>query len=418
MQLPAERRRLGLRIASAVLAGATVVALAPTAMATEPVRTGVEQSSTAPERGLQESLDALLKAGGSSAGLAEVRDHGRAVWRGAAGTGDLDSGTPARADGRFRIGSVTKTFVSTVVLQLVGEGRVELDAPIGRYLPGVVRKGDAITVRQLLNHTSGLFNYTSDPGFFPDPDDEAGIRRWLDEGRWTTHSAQQLVDIANRHEPHFPPGTDWKYSNTNYIVAGMLIEKVTGRKWNEEVERRIIRPLGLRDTSMPTTAGSVPGRHAHGYFKLSSGPVDITKLNPSMAGAAGAGISSAADLTRFNAALLGGRLLGPAQLREMKQTVDAENGTRYGLGLMQMSSACGDFWGHTGGIPGYSTVLIGNADGTRQVALSQNPYDRPADPAAAGRAMLEFLNKAGCGGGGDATAKSAGAFVVQPYALH
>ncbi|WP_256987261.1 serine hydrolase [Streptomyces sp. BR123] len=417
MQLPAERRRLGLRIAATVLAGATVVALAPAAMAAEPVRTGVEQSPAVPDRGLQESLDALLKASGSSAALAEVRDHGRAVWRGAAGTGNLDSGTPARADGRFRIGSVTKTFVSTVVLQLVAEGRVELDAPVGRYLPGVVRNGDTITVRQLLNHTSGLFNYTSEPGFFADPEDEASVRRWLDEGRWTTHSARQLVDIANRHEPYFPPGTDWKYSNTNYIVAGMVIEKVTGRTWNEEVERRIIRPLGLRDTSMPTTAGAVPGRHAHGYFKLPSGrPVDVTKLNPSMAGAAGAGISSAADLTRFNAALLGGKLLGPAQLAEMKQTVDAKNGTRYGLGLVQLPSACGDLWGHTGGIPGYSTVLIGNADGTRQVALSQNPYEDVADQEAAGRAKLEFLTKAGCGD--DVTAKSGRALTVEPHMLN
>ncbi|WP_354643543.1 serine hydrolase domain-containing protein [Kitasatospora camelliae] len=393
-------RRTAVRVAAALLAGTTVLAVAPAAWATgAPVDRPAAAEEARPDgAALRKALDALVSEGGSSAALGEVRDHGRVVWRGAAGTGDLDTGSPARADGRFRIGSVTKTFVSTVVLQLVGEGRVGLDDPVERYLPGAVRGGDTITVRQLLNHTSGLYSYTDEPGFFFE--DEATLRSWLDERRWTTYRPQQLVDIANRHEPYFPPGQGWRYSNTNYVLAGMLVEKVTGRSWNQEVERRIIRPLGLAHTSMPDTATTVPGVHAHGYLKLpSGGRADVTELNPTMAGSAGAGISTTDDLARFNAALLGGRLLRPAQLAEMKTTVDVGQGFGYGLGLMKYPAPCGEFWGHGGGIPGYETMILGDAQGRRQVALSQNPFEEAA-PETGQRVTNAFLLGAACPGSG------------------
>ncbi|MFF1867772.1 serine hydrolase domain-containing protein [Streptomyces sp. CB03911] len=389
------------RIGAGVLAGAALLAFAPTASATG-ARPGPGDAAVAEARhggsaALDRALEALITEAGVSAALGEVRDQGRTVWRGAAGQADLDTGAAARTDGRFRIGSVTKTFVATVVLQLVAEGKVELDAPIERYLPGSVRGGQGITVRQLLNHTSGLYDYLGDPSVYFHDDTELGT--WLTTGRWTTYTPQQLLDIAGRHAPEFPPGQQWSYSNTNYVAIGMMIEKVTGRSWNQEVERRIIRPLGLDRTSMPTTSTTIPGRYAHGYLKRASGErVDVSRLNPSIAYAAGAGISTTDDLARFNAALLGGRLLRPAQLKEMTTTVpiDEDGSFQYGLGLTRRTLPCGDVWGHDGGIAGYSTVLFGDLAGRHQVALSANPYEA-ADPARAAAAFDALMVKTACG---------------------
>lgn len=389
------------RIAAGVLAGAALLAVAPTASAAglpsgpgDPAAAGARHGDSA---ALDRALDALVTDAGVSAALGEVRDRGRAVWRGASGQADLDTGAAARPDGRFRIGSVTKTFVSTVVLQLVAEGRVKLDEPVERYLPGAVRGGEGITVRQLLNHTSGLYDYLADPTVYFH--DEADLDSWLTKGRWTTYQPGQLLDIANRYAPNFPPGTQWSYSNTNYVVIGMMIEKITGRTWNQEVERRIIRPLGLDRTTMPATSTTIPGRYAHGYLKRASGErVDVSELNPSVAYAAGAGISTTDDLARFNAALLGGRLLRPAQLKEMMTTVPVDEDGRYGygLGLTRQTLPCGDFWGHDGGIAGYATFLLGDAAGRHQVALSVNPY-QGGDPDRAAAAVDAALVKTACG---------------------
>lgn len=391
-------RRAVLRAAAAAaaLAGATVLALAPVASAapapapSTPVSDGRHQPVS-----LGADLRALVDRAGASAALAELRDRGRIEWRGAAGKADLATGAQARADGRFRIGSVTKTFASVVTLQLVAENKVRLDDPVERYLPGVVPNGAQITVRHLLNHTSGIFNYTDDPQFALD--DEASVRRFLAEGRWKNYTQRQLVDIANRHDPNFPPGRGWKYSNTNYVLVGMLIEKVSGSTWQREVERRVIRPLRLDDTSMPTTSTRIPGPHAKGYLPLPEGPADVSRINTTVAGAAGAGISSTDDLNRFYAALFGGRLLPAAQLAELKKTVPAPDlgaGASYGLGVIRYDTACRTVWGHLGGISGYSTVMLGNENGSRSLALSSNPY---GEDTSEGAVLEGLLDKALCG---------------------
>ncbi|WP_194235845.1 serine hydrolase domain-containing protein, partial [Streptomyces sp. CB01881] len=429
------RRRRGpaLRTAAAVLAGVGLVgALAPVAAAhgapqssygltvaggaggdvtDEAVSggagapTGVADSVADADRGAGRGVDpaaldaavrGLVSPGGASATLGLVSERGRTVWKGAAGTADLATGARASADGRFRIGSVTKTFVATVLLQLVAEHRLGLDDPVERHLPGLVLNGGQITVRQLLNHTSGLANYTDDPAFSFEEDDGA-LQQWLSTGRWRSYRPQELIAIAAKYPPYFAPGQGWHYSNTNYIVAGLLVERLTGRTWGDEVEHRIIRPLGLTGTSMPVDSPFIPGPHAHGYYKLATGPADATLLNPSMGGAAGAGISTTADLTRFLSALLGGRLLGPAELAEMKRTTPQSGPAEYGLGLQRTTTACGEFWGHGGGIPGYNTLLYGTADGRRQFAASVNPYDMSDLPAT--NAAFETLVATGtCGG--------------------
>ncbi|MEU0687838.1 serine hydrolase domain-containing protein [Streptomyces uncialis] len=379
---------------TAVASGA-VASGAPASDAAAPVRTvGVD-----PAERLR-VLRTVVDSGAATWDMARIVEGGRTVWKGAAGTAVRGTGRQVDPDGRFRIGSITKTFTATVVLQLVGEGRMALDEPVETYLPGVLPDGRRITVRQLLNHTSGLYDYTDDPRYVPV--DDAGLSRWVRSDRWRTYSAGRMVAEAVGRDPHFPPGQGWRYSNTNYLVAGMLVQRVTGRTWNQEVERRIVRPLGLRDTSMPASSPLIRGPHARNYTRLPSGPVDTTRLNPSVAGAGGAGISSTADLARFHSALFRGTLLRPAELTEMKRTVPTGLGVRYGLGVQRLDSldglGCGPLWGHAGGIHGSAANLFGDADGHRQGVTAVSLYGR-ADTNAIVTRMNEAVACTGKGGG-------------------
>ncbi|MFE6866681.1 serine hydrolase domain-containing protein [Kitasatospora sp. NPDC057692] len=396
VRTPHRRGRLGMRLAAVALAGATVVTLAPTAA----VAAGAAGRSAEERRsrvdGRQELRD-LVEHGGMTAALAEIRLPGRSPWRGAAGTADLATGQPARSDGRFRIGSVTKTFVSAVVLQLVGEGRIRLDDPVERYLPGVVPNGAAITVRQLLNHTSGLFNFTEDERFLVRS--EADLQEYA-YGRWRyrDYRPQQLAAVSAEHPPYFAPGQGWKYSNTNYVLAGMIIGKVTGHTWQREVDRRIVRPLHLEDTVFPGSETGLGGPHAHAYLDMPAGPADITRFNPSVVDAAGNGISTTTDLNRFHAALFGGKLLRPAEMAALTTTVSTgAEGGQYGLGVVRidLGEGCETAWGHDGGLPGWSTLLLGSRDGRRQFALSQNPFVGK-DDSASGPAIGSLVAKTLC----------------------
>ncbi|MFG2726334.1 serine hydrolase domain-containing protein [Streptomyces canus] len=312
-------------------------------------------------------------------GVTLTAKDGGSTWSTTAGVGNLKTHAPRSADDRYRVGSITKTFVSTVLLQLEAEGRLSLDDTVEKWLPGVVHgnghDGSRITVRQLLNHTSGIFNYTADETF--------GRTYFLKDGffehRYDTNTPEQLVAVAMAHKPDFAPGASWNYSNTNYVVAGMVIQKVTGRSYGEEVRRRIIDPLHLTATSVPGTRVTVPQPSSRAYSKLAqtaTGPTyDVTRLNPSLASSAGEMISDSADLDRFYAALLKGRLLPPKQLKEMKTTVPVEGipNAGYGLGLMDRKLSCGvHVWGHDGGIHGSSSVAVTTADGRHSVAFNFN----------------------------------------------
>ncbi|WP_406167759.1 beta-lactamase family protein [Streptomyces canus] len=312
-------------------------------------------------------------------GVTLTAKDGGSTWSTTAGVGNLKTHAPRSADDRYRVGSITKTFVSTVLLQLEAEGRLSLDDTVEKWLPGVVHgnghDGSRITVRQLLNHTSGIFNYTADATF--------GRTYFLKDGffehRYDTNTPEQLVAVAMAHQPDFAPGTSWNYSNTNYVVAGMVIQEVTGRSYGEEIRHRIIDPLHLTATSVPGTRVTVPQPSSRAYSKLAqtaTGPTyDVTRLNPSLASSAGEMISDSADLDRFYAALLKGRLLPPEQLKEMKTTVAVEGipNAGYGLGLMGRKLSCGvHVWGHDGGIHGSSSVAVTTADGRHSVAFNFN----------------------------------------------
>jgi D-alanyl-D-alanine carboxypeptidase len=335
---------------------------------------------------LQEQLDGVVEAG--TVGVVGLVRTGGRTWQGASGLGDLGAERPARAGDRFRVGSVTKSFVATLVLQLVGEGRLRLDDTLERRLPGLVPGGEQITVRELLNHTSGLYDYSDD---LPEPP-----RRFR---------PQELVAIAAGHKPLFAPGTRFSYSNTNYILAGLVVERVTGWRLTDQLEQRILKPLGLDDTELPTTQRALGGPHARGYappdkdWQVGDDParlVDVTEMDTSWAWAAGAMVSTTADLARFYQALLGGQLLPPELLTQMRTTVDASplgHGTRYGLGLEVLRLGCGvELWGHGGSLEGYRTTAFSTPDAGRQLVMATNLNPEPA-PGAATAAAQNLLRR-------------------------
>ncbi|MFE6593690.1 serine hydrolase domain-containing protein [Streptomyces sp. NPDC057781] len=353
-----------------------LVAAAVTAASfTSPVAAGVGPGHAR----TQQAMDAAVKDG--VPGVTGQVNAAYSVWMGTSGVGNLKTGAPRSVVDRYRIGSMTKTFVATVMLQLDAEGRIDLDSSVDTWLPGVVRgngnDGRLISLRQLLNHTSGIPSYTADPEFL-----ERGFTEKFLEHRYDTYPPEQLVDIAMRQKPPFDPGTAWSYSNTNYVLAGMVIEKASGRPYEEEIKRRVIEPLGLYATSVPRTASSMPAPSSRAYSKLSLAPrptdrtYDVTELNPSAAASAGAMISTSGDLNRFYSALLGGRLLPAKQLAEMKTTVPVSGAgliTAYGLGLMKFSPSCGAVvWGHGGNIQGSASQAVTSADGRHSLAFNFN----------------------------------------------
>ncbi|MEV5539661.1 serine hydrolase domain-containing protein [Saccharopolyspora shandongensis] len=320
---------------------------------------------------VQRALDVLTTQDGVPGAQVTAHDRTGPSWSVRSGVGDVSTGMPFPEDGRFRAGSITKSFVATVVLQLVAEGRVELDAPVERYLPGVIagngNDGNAITVRQLLQHTSGLYDYLQE---FLDVDPEQLRHRGAEPA--------ELVGIAMQHRPLFPPGAKWSYSNTNYVLAGMLVERVTGHSIHAEIAARITGPLGLHDTYLPKRGDEIlPTPHPSGYAPV-GGLLDFTEFDPSIGGAAGALVSTGPDLNRFFAALLEGRLLPAEQLAEMQRTVPADLGgksARYGLGLVSVPLSCGgEFWGHGGDIIGFTTLSAATNDGRGATAVANlNP---------------------------------------------
>ncbi|MFI6520828.1 serine hydrolase domain-containing protein [Spirillospora sp. NPDC050679] len=354
------------RWAALAVSGATAATLAAVVAAPD-ARTVQPRSSRAPssQAGFQEALDDLVKTKAATAVLLGVRTAGGAEWSGAAGVSDVRSGRPADPAGYFRIGSVTKTFAATVLLQLVDEGRLRLDDPVAKHLPGVVPDGERITVRQVLQHTSLLRDYMSDPGW--------STNRWRGAERFRSYKPDRLLAQAFRVPADNPPDVTWKYSNTNYVVVGRLIERLTGRPYGKEVKRRVLRPLRLTRTIVPGDRPGLPRPHARGYATLPDGrTVDATRMNPSLDWAAGEMISTTRDLGRFLDGLLGGRLLSPAGLAAMRAVRPTGAGFAYGLGLQEYTLPCGKrMIGHSGQLIGYTTYALHSDDG-RQMNLSVN----------------------------------------------
>jgi D-alanyl-D-alanine carboxypeptidase len=334
--------------------------------------------SSHPKR-LDAAVERVVSAGPPGA-LALVRDGDR-TQTAAAGLADVSGRRKLRPGDRFRVGSVTKTFVATIVLELAAEKRLRLDDPIARRLPGFLPDGARITIRDLLAHRSGLPDVTDDPAVL--------------NGARSTWSPRRLVALVARQPRIAAPGGAFHYSSTNYLVLGLLVERVTGRNLAGELRRRIIGPLGLTDTAYQP--GPLDGRHVHGYRLAShqgvvdpaASPRDLEGRSARWAGASGDLVSSARDMARFLAALLGGDLLPARELRAMKAV-----SPRYGLGLAVYSTRCGLAWGHTGNLNGVLTIAWSRRDGRRQAVVMANAYPLPA---AADTALRRAAVTAFCG---------------------
>ena len=379
---PARRGILG--VTGAVITAFLVVGGSADAFAAQPAAGQVVPGR--PPAGLQRAAGQLVADG--VPGVIIMTRRGQRVSDVVAGLADKATGQPMRRQDRVHIGSITKTFVAAVVLQLAAEGRLSLNDSVQKWLPGVITGHGyhpaQITIRQLLQHTSGLRDYAADPRFQTAP---ALEKTWR---------PQQLVNIALRLGP---PVHGWLYSNTNYILLGMIIQKVTGHSPITEVRRRILVPLGLHDTSFPLTSKQIPAPYAHGYY----GPLDVTNLvNPSSAWTAGAMISTVGDVARFYRVLLTGGLLPPAQQRELLATIPVDDpgelfAEHYGLGIYRVQLPCGTAWGHDGGYPGgFKTFAYTSPDGSRQAVMIYNDFKMSIPPPAGTgtRAFVRDVKKA------------------------
>jgi len=333
---------------------------------------------------LQGILDDIVASGITGITLRVHDEHGD--WTGSAGRSEIDGDALPPVEGHVRIGSNTKTFTAALVLLLVGEGRVALDAPAAEYLPefGIDPR---ITVRMLLQHTSGVFNFTGE--YYPDGTVVAGIpattagKEWVDN-RFMTYPAEELVRLALSKPARFEPGTDWSYSNTNYVIARLIVEKVTGHPVADEMRRLVLDPLGLSGTAAPSTETGIAEPHAHAYYRYEDGgeqiTVDVTEHNPSWISSGGDMISTSKDLQTFLTALVTDRLLPSALLSEMRTTrATPIPGMEYGLGVfVQDLGEDGVVITHNGGAAGHAALMYCTPDGRRSMTATLNYIDDAA----------------------------------------
>ncbi|MGQ5640295.1 MULTISPECIES: serine hydrolase domain-containing protein [unclassified Streptomyces] len=350
--------------------------------------------SAAGHQATQRAIDAAVAAGVPGVTV-EAQDAGE-VWKSASGVGNLKTGAPRGKNDRFRISNLTDTFVATVLLQMEAQKRLSLDDTVEHYLPGVVtgngNDGREITVRQLLNHTSGLFDYLADK--------EYGETYLRGDGylqhRYDTLTPEQRLKVAFSHAPMFKPGTEHWFSNTNDVLAALIVEKAGGKPYEEEVRERIIEPLRLKATSQPGTGVRLPRPSSRGYSRLfSAQPAridDVTEANGSQGWGNSDIISSTDDLNRFYGALMSGKLLPPQQMNEMRTTVDdpAIPGGSYGLGIGRFTLGCGTtLWYRDGGTVGWITLTAVTEDGRHPLTFDYN-----SDWGA--ETMLPILNAEYC----------------------
>jgi D-alanyl-D-alanine carboxypeptidase len=338
---------------------------------------------------------------------------GEGTWSQAFGTGTLGANKPITPDEHFRIGSNTKMFTGTVILQLVDEGELGLDDPVSTY-QSEVPNGENITIRQLLNMTSGLFNYAEDEDFNHTLDTEP-------EKVW---EPTELVEIGFKHQPYFSPGDGFHYSNTNFVLLGMIIEQLTGQPLEKEYQERIFVPLGMSNSLLPERSSTaIPGPHPQGYMyqtnveslnvsmlegkkatqadEKAGEPRDVTDVNPSLAWAAGAGISSVNDLIIWAKAAAIGQLLSPETQKERLTWVSPPPSpeAQYGLAIADI----GGFIGHDGQIPGFNSFAVYNPDKGETIVVATNVYSAPDGSAPASEITKLIIKELSSTGGEQTT---------------
>jgi D-alanyl-D-alanine carboxypeptidase len=327
---------------------------------------------------IQHQLAAVIETGVPGVVVVASGPEGRI--EAAAGVADIATGMALTPEHRFRIGSVTKIFVAPLVLRLVEEGLLELDGDAAPFAEG-------ITIRQLLNHTSGLDDYMGDPIAFFEPYRRDPAHRWkLD--------ARDELELVLAKPRLFPPGEGWAYHGSNYLVLRLLVEEATGMSLRDALRDRILGPLGLDRTDL--VEEPLRGDCARGYLPPDNpilpggpGPVDVTELDLPFYRAGGGIVSTAGDVAVLLRALLGGDLLSGRLRAQLLDAVDSDwpETDRYGLGIGEITalmggqrSTCGPAWGHLGFSLGYIAIALSSEDGERQVVISAN--GQPADEAA------------------------------------
>ncbi|MFE9558751.1 serine hydrolase domain-containing protein [Streptomyces sp. NPDC006703] len=363
---------------------AVSIALAGALLASAPAAMAADGKHNPAHKGLQAALDQAVTVNGLPGVTAEVR-HDGSTWYGQAGAADTATGQKFHPQDRFRIGSTTKTFVATALLQLEAEGKLAMDDSVEQWLPGLVDgngyDGSKITIRQLLNHTSGIANFAMDDTVATEFRGEAFLQHRFDQ-----FTPRQLVAIGIGVKPRFAPGTNWEYSDTNYVLAALIVEQATGHRLAQEIADRFAKPLHLKSTYEPA-ADDTGIRGPHGRFYSKLGPFndpalpvyDVTELSPSWGYGSGDMISTVGDLSTFFQALLGGRLLPQAQMAEMFTMKDPTVGptgwipnSHYGLGIGSIKLSCGEVWGMGGAINGSWSYTFGTRDGRHLMATQVN----------------------------------------------
>lgn len=350
----------------------------------------VSCGTTPLNKGIQEKLDVALadnfKEGGPPGMMFGVWTPEES-WVKSVGKADIESGRALEPTDRFRIASVTKTFTAEVVLQLIDEKKIGLDDSVDKYIPGIP-DGSKISIRMLLNHTTGLYDVDDDP--LTDEVIKNPLRKW---------TPQELLDYALSHPPVFAPGESMEYSNTNYIILGMIIEKVTGSKYEEEVRARMIEPLDLKNTGFPA-GPDLTGSYSRGYMPgflvgdSSQEFVDVSTMDMSWDWAAGAMYSTLDDLRTWAEAFAKGKLISPEMLKEQREFIpwpEISEGlgveAGYGLGMIDL----GGLSGHGGNDPGYNTVMYYLPEENAAFVGFNNVLPGPTDTKNAAQQLEEML---------------------------
>ncbi|SDM37665.1 serine hydrolase domain-containing protein [Allokutzneria albata] len=352
---------------------------------------------------VQQALDWAVTESGVPGIVAEVHDAD-GTWFGTAGVADIRTGARRRPGEHFHAGSGGKAFTAAAVLQLEAEGRLSLADPVEKWLPGVMNgsgyDGDKITIHHLLSNTGGLFS----TGLAPETTDNYATRAGLEKHRFDLWSTSDLLRLGLSQPPIGEPGERFVYSNGGYYLAGAIIEKVSGNSYAEEVDRTVIRPLGLKHTYVrAVTDTGYPDPHPRAYSSMflkdgtdpasltpenwvslmegpGTPPLDVTEFNTSLFWSAGNVISTTGDLIRFVDAMASGSLLPPAQHRAMWTTVSTEGSgwiprTRYGLGMFEVDEELAGgrtLRGMAGAFWGTGSIGVGEPDGERAVVVHTN----------------------------------------------
>jgi D-alanyl-D-alanine carboxypeptidase len=338
---------------------------------------------------LEQRADRLVAAGVPGVSVAVIAG-GQTVLI-SRGVADRITGEPMSSDHRFRVASMSKSVVASIVLQLVDEGKIQLSDHVGDWLPGMLHGNAEASIENLLRLESGIFNYE---------EDERHMAPYLagDFGyRW---DPVKLVALADEHPPMFPPGERFYYSNTNYMLLALIVEKISGDSLANVVRQRITGPLGMTASTMPI-GSELEAPYSHGYMLgLAPEPMDVTDISASSVFGNGNLVATARDVAVLFGALARGEVVGPRQLPAMF-TPRSDIDTHYGMGVWRFDDGllpCGRFVGHDGAAPGYLVTAFSNLEGTRQYAVLANtlaPGDVVGDEAAQA-AFKELVIAAGC----------------------